>query len=131
MSFKFLVLIFLFRGLYALPFCETHTMDSVFNLGHLIYFLRCGEMWTLDPRLDNGYGIMTKDISPFVIASRYFGGQVQRRFQVFDKKFLNFSGFSIQELSCVHHTEDALKTCQTNIDRYQHLTFLFNSEWTA
>ena len=37
----------------GIEFCDVKTFDSIFNLGHLIYFLRCGEMWTHDPRLDD------------------------------------------------------------------------------
>lgn len=112
----------------ATPFCDAKRFDSVFNLGHLIYFLRCGEMWTFDPRLDNGFGLMVKEHTPLLVGRHYFGAQVQKRFQVFDRKYVNFSGFSFQELSCDNHFEDAFKSCQTMVDNFQHLTVLFTPQ---
>ena len=85
-------------------------------------------MWTFDPRLDNGYGLMIKDLSPFVIATRYFGADLHHRLGVFDRKYLNFSGFSFQELSCDDHFEDATKSCQKSVDSFQHLTVFFTPQ---
>ena len=103
----------------CINFCDVKTFDTVFNIGRLIYFLRCGEMWTYDPSLNGWAGGMMRDISPLVVA---------RKWSKDARKDINISYFSIQELNCISQVEDIDGRCKLSVRNWQHFTFLITNK---
>ena len=132
---RFVIFVSLFSILFCasicLDFCFVQTMDNVFNIGHLIYIQRCGEVWTYDPRIKNGRGGFFRDYMWFAFARRHFAQNIPRGLGVvYDDKLFHFTAFSFQELVCDDVYADIERDCRSSAKAWNGLTVLADN-WTA
>ncbi|XP_054152956.1 uncharacterized protein LOC128951718 [Oppia nitens] len=110
----------------GLPYCDIKSLDSVFSVGHLIYFIRCGEVWTFDDRIDGGQGAFLRDYSMLAYARHWFGENVAKTDGKYSDEKLLFNGFSFQGISCLTHADDFNKTCFRSTQAWDRLTIMFD-----
>lgn len=111
-------------------FCDLQAIDNVFNIGHLIYMTRCGEVWTYDPRMnpeDDGQdprGGFIRDYSWYSLARSFFGRNVFEQKGSYEDKWLNFTAFSFQEVNCKHESESIRKDCSGSVRAWNGLSVI-------
>ena len=123
-----LVSIVWMSGSDCIPFCDIQTVDNVFNIGHLIYITRCGEVWTYDPRMFQYEGGFTRDYSVYTLARRHFGGELVRRIGHYDNKLLRFATFSFQEVNCLNSNDNLERVCARSVFEWNGLSVIASNE---
>ncbi|CAG2120300.1 unnamed protein product, partial [Medioppia subpectinata] len=106
----------------GLPFCDIKSYDSVFNIGHLIHFMRCGQIYTYDPRMNGGIGGFLRDWTLFAYGRHWFGENIIKAKGRYDDEYLRFNGFSFQEINCITSAEDFNRTCYRSAQGWDRLT---------
>ena len=121
-------------------FCDLKAIDNVFNVGHLVYMTRCGEVWTYDPRMyaEKSRGGFIRDYSWFAFAKRFFAHNLFNEHKTYDNKLLHFAAFSFQEVNCDETFENLDKDCYGSVkawnglsvmaDKYEARTFRYETD---
>ncbi|CAG2114165.1 unnamed protein product [Medioppia subpectinata] len=115
----------------GVPFCDTKSMDNVYSVGHLVYMTRCGEVWTYDPRMDDGLSGFTKDYAFYTLARRYFGPNLHewagRQWDEQMKREFRFAVWSFQELDCTDSIETIDSVCAQAVEAWNGYTAMVDN----
>ena len=111
----------------CVDFCNVLSIDNVFNIGHLTYLVRCGEVWTYDPRMQKNRGGFIRDYAFFAYARNWFGQRLFEKYNLKewdDKHLKDFAAFSFQEVYCKDWRIDIKRNCENRTNLWNGLTIM-------